>query len=254
MGEQSEPTEQAGTIEPQGKCPACGYDLRGSVSPVCPECGTAKEWRQLSFFENREFQRAKLILEEARIPVRAFDAGLGQAGLNSLYGGGMSVHEIGVPQIHLQRARAVLEANGILVPAPFVDREEPFCPACGERMDPDGPEDCPHCDAAFCWSDRFGGDAGASTEQDRSEVSAQPSPAFTVVSRIMGLILIGLLSGVASMVIISFISDIDPSFWDDRAIIAGRWLLGTVLWLFLSTYWVFRPMLKARKARARAAR
>ena len=24
-----------------GKCPACGYDLRGNVSGTCPECGTA---------------------------------------------------------------------------------------------------------------------------------------------------------------------------------------------------------------------
>lgn len=24
----------------RGKCPRCGYDLRGSVSPGCPECGT----------------------------------------------------------------------------------------------------------------------------------------------------------------------------------------------------------------------
>jgi hypothetical protein len=26
-----------------GRCPACGYDLTGNVSGVCPECGSADE-------------------------------------------------------------------------------------------------------------------------------------------------------------------------------------------------------------------
>ncbi len=25
---------------PPGRCPACGYDLRGNLSGRCPECGT----------------------------------------------------------------------------------------------------------------------------------------------------------------------------------------------------------------------
>lgn len=250
MGEHAEQTGPSPATSPQGRCLACGYDLRGSVSPVCPECGTPKEWRQLSFFESSEFQRAKLILEEAEIPVRAFDAGLGQTGLNSLYGGGMTVHEIGVPRLHLQKARTVLEAAGISVPAPFVDRQTPFCPACGERLDPDGPEACPHCGAAFCWSDQFEDEARGSSEPDRSGVPGRSSRAFTVVSRLMGLILVGLLSVVASLIIISLVSEISPTFWDDRALLAGRLLLGAIIWLFLSTCWVFRPMMKARKARA----
>ncbi|UCD74406.1 MAG: hypothetical protein JSV91_11515 [Phycisphaerales bacterium] len=251
MGEQIEPIEESGEAEPQGKCPACGYDLRGSVSPVCPECGVAKEWRRLSFFELDDFQQAKLILEEAKIPVRAFDAGLGQAGLTSLYGGGMKVYEIGVLQRHLQEARTVLQANGISVPAPFVNREEPFCPSCGERMDPDGPERCPHCDTAFCWADQFEDESRPSSQQDEHGEDARRSWIFVLVSRLMGLICIGALSAVISIVTLNFISEADPAFWGRRTLIAGYLVFGFILWLFLSTFWVFRPMLKAKKAGAR---
>lgn len=35
----------AGDAEPQwdGRCPICGYDLRGTTDPRCPECGTEFE-------------------------------------------------------------------------------------------------------------------------------------------------------------------------------------------------------------------
>ena len=36
------PTELRAARREKGLCSRCGYDLRGNVSGVCPECGTAR--------------------------------------------------------------------------------------------------------------------------------------------------------------------------------------------------------------------
>jgi hypothetical protein len=34
-------------VHDEGRCPACGYDVRYSQSSVCPECGSTLPWRSV---------------------------------------------------------------------------------------------------------------------------------------------------------------------------------------------------------------
>jgi len=62
---------------PKPFCLTCGYDMRGSVSGVCPECGErldAKDWlRELKYVEGllKEYKTAEMFLRAAFVAVLA---------------------------------------------------------------------------------------------------------------------------------------------------------------------------------------
>lgn len=133
------------------RCHVCGYDLRGTEAAVCPECGTARVWRRLVFHDPREFAAAAHALHTAGVRSANFDPKGGFLGMGSVLGGAATAGEIWIGTTDALRAVVTLEQAGVHVPMPIVDRSEPSCPRCGERLDPDGPEHCPSCGALFHW-------------------------------------------------------------------------------------------------------
>lgn len=132
-------------------CRQCGYDIRGTISEVCPECGAPRQWEKITYLDWHEFFEASLRLEEAGIPIIKHDSKKGQAGFVMTGAYGQSELWIGKP--YMKDARAVLKAEGLTLPAPLVDRDEPICPNCNEQLDIGGPTICKSCDEAFCWFD-----------------------------------------------------------------------------------------------------
>ncbi|MCH8342618.1 MAG: hypothetical protein IH983_01375 [Planctomycetes bacterium] len=133
------------------RCPTCGYDLRGSASPVCPECGTPRTWRRLRFFDRAQFLEVLKILSDAGVAHRGFDGGSGQALLGQIYMGTSVAREIWIGEPDAERAIKALESEGIAFPLPIVDRAEPACPSCSTPLDPKGSASCPACGTIFQW-------------------------------------------------------------------------------------------------------
>ncbi len=133
------------------ECHVCGYDLRGADTAACPECGTPRARRRLVFHDARDFAAAAHVLHTAGIQSANFDPKRGFFGLESVLGGAATAGEIWIGTTDAQRAVATLEQAGVHVPVPIVDRSEPSCPQCGERLDPDGPEHCGQCGGLFHW-------------------------------------------------------------------------------------------------------
>ena len=133
------------------RCNHCDYDLRGSDAQVCPECGTPRVWRKLRFFDRGQFLQALAVLGQAGIAASPVEA-TGVQGLELILGGGIPPpREILIGRQDTERAIEAIEAAGIAVPLPIVDRSEPVCPECGTELDPGGPEHCPTCRLAFHW-------------------------------------------------------------------------------------------------------
>lgn len=144
------PAAPSHSAAPQ-RCPTCDYDLRGSVSPVCPECGTPKTWRRLRFFDQAQFLEVLNILTDAGVVLRGFDGGSGQAFLGHIYLGTSVTREIWIGESDAERAIEALESEGIAFPLPIVDRAEPACPSCSTPLDPSAPATCPACGTIFQW-------------------------------------------------------------------------------------------------------
>lgn len=134
-------------------CRQCGIELRDSDSDNCPKCGAPKSWKKIAYFNWDDFNLAANKLEEAGILIVKSDAGLGIGGYIQVVTGHTSLSEIWIGKPDIQRALEVLEASGLTVPAPLVDRQEPICPNCNEQLDMDGPTICKACDEPFCWFD-----------------------------------------------------------------------------------------------------
>ncbi len=133
------------------KCHVCGHDLRGSDTAACPECGTPRPWRRLVFSNASDFASAAQALQAAGIETSKFAPKSSPHGLGSWLGGMPTAGEIWIGATDTHRAVATLEKAGVHVPLPIVDRSDPACPQCGERLDPDGPEHCGQCGGLFHW-------------------------------------------------------------------------------------------------------
>ena len=132
-------------------CRQCGYDIRGTISEVCPECGVPRQWEKTTYLDWHEFYEASLRLEEAGIPIIKYDSKKGIEGL--VMTGRNDNSELWIGKPYMKEARAVLKAAGLVIPAPLVDREEPICPNCSKQLDLDGPTICEACNEPFCWFD-----------------------------------------------------------------------------------------------------
>lgn len=132
-------------------CRQCGYDIRGTISEVCPECGAAKIWEKITYFDWDEFFEASLRLEEAGIQIIKKDSKLGVTGFVMI--GQYGISEIWIGKPNMKEAREVLANAGLAIPAPLVDREEPICPTCNKPLVLDGPTICKSCNEPFSWFD-----------------------------------------------------------------------------------------------------
>ncbi len=133
------------------RCPRCRYDLRGTSSPVCPECGAPKSRTKIAFFNDDEFNEAARVLKEAGISILGVDSNSGHRGLGSFYSGQTNRPEIWFDQQDLKKVVALLDDAGVATPLPIVDRSEPSCPSCNAPLDTDDGENCPACGTAFQW-------------------------------------------------------------------------------------------------------
>ncbi len=134
-------------------CRRCRYDLRGTASPVCPECGTPKSFTKLAFFNDDEFDEATRVLKEAGIDFRGVNSHSGHPGLTAFYTGQMNRPEIWFGQHDLKKVLATLDDAGVATPLPIVDRTEAVCPSCSAPLDIKGDEICPACGSVFQWVD-----------------------------------------------------------------------------------------------------
>lgn len=134
-------------------CMQCGIELRGSDSDVCTICGAPKIWKKIAYFNWDDFNLAANKLEEAGITIIKNDAGLGVGGYVRIVTGHAALSEIWIGKPDIERALEVLEAFGLTVPVPLVDREEPICPNCSKQLDLVGPTICKACNEPYCWFD-----------------------------------------------------------------------------------------------------
>ena len=134
-------------------CRRCRYDLRGTASPVCPECGAPKICTKLAFFNDDEFDEATRVLKEAGIDIWCVNSHSGHPGLISFYTGQMNRPEIWFGQQDAKKVFATLDDAGVATPLPLVDRTEAVCPSCTAPLDTKDDEICPECSTAFQWVD-----------------------------------------------------------------------------------------------------
>lgn len=113
--------------------------------------------RPITMADTEQFHRARAALERDGLLVQFENPGgsLGTVGL--LYGLGMSpTGRLWVMDDQMERVTQCLVEAGLPAPLdarPIIDRSDPTCLDCGTPLDPDGPDVCPECGAAFSWVD-----------------------------------------------------------------------------------------------------
>lgn len=135
------------------RCPRCRYDLRGTASPVCPECGAPKSCTKIAFFNNDEFDEAARVLKVAGIYIWCVHSSDGGPGVINFFTGQSKRPEIWFGLQDAKEVIATLDDAGLATPLPIVDRSEPNCPSCSAPLDTHGDEICPACGTAFQWVD-----------------------------------------------------------------------------------------------------
>ena len=134
-------------------CRRCRYDLRGTASPVCPECGAPKSCTKIAFFNVDEFDEAARVLKEAGIYIWCVHSRAGGAGVINFFTGQTIRPVIWFGRQDLKKVIATLDDAGVATPLPIVDRTEPVCPSCSAPLDTEGDEICPACGSVFQWVD-----------------------------------------------------------------------------------------------------
>lgn len=134
-------------------CRRCRYDLRGTASPVCPECGAPKSCTKLAFFNVDEFDEAARVLKEAGIYIWCVHSRAGGAGVINFFTGQTIRPVIWFGRQDLKKVFATLDDAGVATPLPIVDRTEAVCPSCTAPLDSKGDEICPECATPFQWVD-----------------------------------------------------------------------------------------------------
>jgi hypothetical protein len=136
----------------RGHCAACGYDLRGSESANCPECGAPCSWDTLAIHDPQQYHLAKAALERDRVLLDWMDPTVPNESNSSLLSGhpGWLMYD----RAHRNQVEEILDELGIVNSInvrPIVDRAEPQCPRCDMTLDARGPEECPKCGCQFMW-------------------------------------------------------------------------------------------------------
>jgi hypothetical protein len=97
--------------------------------------------------------RSRVVLDGAGLVERTVDPGAGAAGLAHMVAGIVTAGEIWVASEDLDEAQRVLEANGLHLPVPIVDRSEACCPTCHEPLELDEVSPCARCGGLYEWVD-----------------------------------------------------------------------------------------------------
>ena len=91
------------------------------------------------------------MLDEAGVTTAKLDPRAGLPGAASLLAGAAVVGEIWIGEPDAEKALGALDAAGVHIPLPIVDRSDPRCPCCESALDPTGPPRCPDCATMFQW-------------------------------------------------------------------------------------------------------
>jgi len=141
---------------PAPRCGACGYDVRGIGSDLCPECGSLINARRLRFLNADDLRIAIAALEQAGIRCRIVEPAAAGNMAALITGGLPACHELWMAAGDLHRAIDVMDEAGAAAPLPLVDPLDPACPECGAAVPANGEPVCPTCHAPFTWIESDG--------------------------------------------------------------------------------------------------
>lgn len=140
---------------PQSRCYACGYDLRGNTSGTCPECGRTSPLA-IAIADPEQFHFARAMLERDGLLLSSIDPGGSMGTMAIVDIGGFKTGWLWIDQKHADHVGELLDEHGITTninSRPIVDRNEPYCPTCNEKLDIFGREQCRTCGTLFQWVD-----------------------------------------------------------------------------------------------------
>lgn len=134
-------------------CWACGYDMRGTTTGRCPECGESGI-TPLVFLDPQEFVVARVALERDKVVKFVQEPGGSLGPWGQLHNFGTTASVLWVSVSELTRIDKLLLEAGVMSSIgalPIIDRSEPACSRCGQHLDPHGPAICMACGLKFEW-------------------------------------------------------------------------------------------------------
>jgi hypothetical protein len=140
---------------PQSPCYACGYDLQGNTSGVCPECGGTAPLA-IAIPDSRQFHFARAMLERDGLLLSSIEPGGSMGTMAIVEFGGFKMGWLWIDQKDADHVGELLDEHGITTninSRPIVDRSEPNCPKCNAKLDIFGREQCSACGTNFQWVD-----------------------------------------------------------------------------------------------------
>ena len=187
---------------PTRHCVSCGYNLRGTTSSVCPECGAPKLWQRISILDATDFSAACALLARENIAHRRVEA-LPQ--LPTVSGSRFIASEIWIAPNDADRVLRLLDDADIPAPMPVVDRSEASCPQCNGALDAKDAAVCPQCGLTFQWIEIEDDESRDGPADDRAPRPSQPGEQWTtqrwdvIIPIVLGLIMV--LAGLAVTVV-----------------------------------------------------
>jgi len=175
----------SGLNDPEARrlCYACGYDVRGIGSQVCPECGEPINWQRLVIPDNSRHQHGMEILRGENIGFRITDPHPVAPGIDGLQ---RASHQLNgafwVPSHHAQMAIEALTRAKVFVPLPVVDIAEPLCPVCASVVEIGDEPPCHACGGVFQWID-VGHDSESRPGHRRSSRKVAPTESPTTANQ-----------------------------------------------------------------------
>ncbi len=136
------------------RCGACGYDVRGIGSRVCPECGEAILWQRLVTPQSPGHERAIDVLRAAGVETRFSDPSIGAMHVSFGAGGSSNFSNIvWIPAYRANDAIDALDQAGILIPIPIIDIDDARCPTCASWVTAQDAHSCGTCGSVIEWVD-----------------------------------------------------------------------------------------------------
>lgn len=151
------------------RCPVCRYDLRGTESVACPECGRPRIWRLVTCNNLAEYTAVRQTLLDAGVPHEEYLHFGGLEGATALVGGGEERFVLGIGLPQLAAASEALAQADLPLPLLIIERGNPFCDVCSANLSAVSNGICPRCNSEFTWDDEL--DFGQAEDSDASELT-----------------------------------------------------------------------------------